>query len=209
MLRFFDPRLRILRHAPCIELPELGPNEALWSKLSHRPARTPVVSVVGYERSEKRTQEIIDLLVECAPRLSFNLAVGSDRPAELKVPPGVEIRDTTRMEDYVQTLSDSDIVVLANDPARYEHRSSGVLTDAIISGALVLGPHCEVFAHQINTPAVAGATYTNDSEIETRLRELLAVPGTVRLEAIAAHREHRSPSQVAKWLDQQLDGLGL
>ena len=209
-LALSDSRMASLSAIRVLVLPELGPPEPLWPNLDPQGRSTPVVAVVGLHRSEKQVESVLEAVAALAERLDIRPVVGSRllRGAG-QVPEGVQIVDTGSMEDYITLLNRSRVVLVANHPQRYVHRSSGVITDAIICGASVLAPDCPVFEMQIRTPVVAGAIYRDLGDLEMKMRELLAIPEDLSRLAAQSHRTHRRPERVAQILDQELIRCGL
>lgn len=135
------------------------------------------LGVVGAVRRDKRH---VDHVFTDALRSAKQLL--EERGAEVEVVIGVpmnragyesvmtakdfaRIIDTSTEEAYEECLSSIDILVCAFDERGYLYRSSGVITDAICSGAWVVCPDFPVLRHQITWPVSTGVTYKLLDEI--------------------------------------------
>lgn len=202
-----DAALSAVADLPSITIPQPSLSALFWPE-DGAQERDVTVAIAGLDRKEKTTSEILSICAEFVTRIDGRLAVGSAAlGAGHSLPESAEVFSTEAQADYAKLLRSARAVVIANDPTRYRHRTSGVLTDAAVSGAWVLAPDCYVFEQQLATPKVVGETFRDLDDLEAILAKIPYLDPVAVAAASRAHRELRHPSNVARIFDRALERL--
>ena len=111
--------------------------------------------------------------------------------------------NTNSYADFLSTLSMCDILVLPYDEQVYQYRCSGVFSEAVAMGCLIVAPDIPGLHEQVNLPQPIGALYARRDALEDALRRAIAMTSDAALpEAFAAQRRHRSLDAVTQALRQ-------
>ncbi|WP_287278902.1 hypothetical protein [Okeania sp. SIO2G5] len=125
----------------------------------------------------------------------------------------VTLYDTTKQENYIQILTEIDILVIHYEKDRYYYRTSGVISDAASCGCYIIASDYPVIKHQVNWPEKIGSTFSNFDEISNLIDEGII---HIREKGHDNHwhwREERTAKAIAKILfpnnyklDTKVDG---
>lgn len=190
---------RIIPHPILAEAkPRLQPGQRL-------AVDTPVkIGIVGMIRADKPVGKLLEKVrqyIAASPH-QCELIIGTpiaQKPKYLDEL-GATIYDTTKEEDYIKVLSNTDILAIHYDEERYYYRASGVISDAASCGCFIIASNYPVIQHQIEWPVTIGLTFSDFEEIGVLLDRAIA---HIREKGQDNHwiwREKRSASEIAKRL---------
>ncbi|HIF9110443.1 TPA: hypothetical protein ACX6PT_003226 [Photobacterium damselae] len=161
------------------------------------------VGFIGSYRKEKN----IELLLEALNVIKgHKLILGTDKVSLLEEykEKGWTVYNTTDYQDYLKAINDIDALIVNYNKNSYNFRHSGVITDFIYQGKLVIVPKFEFFSAQILTPCRVGELFESLDEIpfiiENKLDELFFS----REGNIKKYIEYRSYNLVTQSFDYQL-----
>ena len=111
--------------------------------------------------------------------------------------------NTNCYADFLRTLSMCDILVLPYDEQVYQYRCSGVFSEAVALGCLIVAPDIPGLHEQVNLPQPVGALYSCRDALEDALLRAIAMTSDAALpEAFATQRRHRSIDGLTQALRQ-------
>ncbi|MBT8191902.1 MAG: hypothetical protein KJP22_00730 [Acidimicrobiia bacterium] len=195
-----------------IVIPEPGPHSTWWktgSSVSTMPRRV-TVGVLGERRAEKCSDELIRELkrVQAEGEVDLDILVAARNldhyPQSLLA--GVRTLETPDMSSYCAALRSCDVVAINHEESRYRHRTSGVLTDAVVFGCFVVAPDYPLFRRQLAYPARVGETFSNLSSLGDALAGVLELRA-LGTDPFSEHRRRRLPATLAAEFDSQLESL--
>ncbi len=175
------------------------------------PARPPdriTIGFVGAFRPEKSPEWAIRRLADAiaAGKLPshVSLLIGNDDEHVLAQWAHVaRTVNTDSYSDFLAALSLCDIVVLPYDEQLYQYRCSGVFSEAVALGCLIVAPDIPGLHQQINLPQPVGACYASRDDLEDAVLRAIAMTSDPALpEAFAAQRRHRSLDGLTQALRQ-------
>lgn len=176
-------------------------------------ANVPIkIGVVGMIREDKPIAKIIEKLQAYISSSDHQceLIIGTpffQKPNYLNQF-DVTLCDTTKPKDYIQLLTQIDILVIHYEKDRYYYRTSGVISDAASCGCYIIASDYPVIKHQVSWPQKIGSTFSNFDEIDGLINEARI---HIREKGQDNHwlwREERSVAAIAKILfpnDYQAD----
>jgi glycosyltransferase involved in cell wall biosynthesis len=194
-------------------IPEPGPHSSWWPTDEEiRPTGdVPIVGVVGEWRAEKGASLLIAELkaIREGSEQAFEILVAARNVDDF--PPGtldgVRVIETPDMAAYCSALRACDVVAINHDERRYLHRSSGVLTDAVIFGCAAVAPGYPIFRHQLTHPERIGEPFVALSGLGEALNRALDLRRS-GVDPFRAHRDLRRPEALAEAFDRQFATLG-
>jgi hypothetical protein len=168
------------------------------------------VGFVGSYRKEKNIEQVLEMLDQANTLSGCKLILGTDNKELLSTYEKKEwcTYDTNEYDDYIKAIEIVDILVLNYDEDAYYYRHSGVLTDFINKGKVVIVPSYPYFNTQLNNPVKVGLTFTSLDEVSKLVNE-----GKIMLESndfckvLTQYKEYRTLSNVVGFLDCKLRGL--
>jgi hypothetical protein len=172
------------------------------------PSHIPIkIGVVGMIRQDKPISKIIEKLQDyiCSSHHQCQLIIGTpffQKPDYLNNL-DITLYDTTKEENYLQLLTQLDILVIHYDKDRYYYRTSGVISDAASCGCYIIASDYPVIKHQVTWPQKIGSTFSNFDEISSLLEEAMV---HIREKGQDNHwlwREQRTAQAIAKILFHQ------
>ncbi|NEP89837.1 MAG: glycosyltransferase family 4 protein [Okeania sp. SIO2C2] len=169
-LRLPDKSKYIIPHPIISEAkPKFLPGERL-------PSNVPIkIGVVGMIRSEKPITEIIDKLQEYVKsseyQCEFVIGTPFGQKPDYLDQLNVTLYDTTTQEEYIQILTEIDILVIHYEKDRYYYRTSGVISDAASCGCYIIASDYPVIKHQVNWPEKIGSTFSDFNKISNLIDE--------------------------------------
>ncbi|WP_188007794.1 hypothetical protein [Photobacterium damselae] len=183
------------------------PMEPLIS--THSKSKCDLISIgfIGSYREEKNIEsllEVLNLIKGC------ELILGTDKVSLLEEYKGKgwTVYNTTDYQNYLKAINGIDILIVNYSKDSYNFRHSGVITDFIYQGKLVIVPKFEFFSAQILTPCRVGELFESLDEIpfiiENKLDELILY----REGNIKKYIEYRSYNLVTQSFDYQLSNRG-
>ena len=140
------------------------------------PSNVPIkIGVVGMIRPDKPINQVIDKLQEYikSSEHQCELVIGTpfgQKPKYLDEL-NVTLYDTTKQENYIQILTEIDILVIHYDKDRYYYRTSGVISDAASCGCYIIASDYPMIKHQVCWPEKIGSTFSDFNEISTLIDE--------------------------------------
>jgi hypothetical protein len=147
---------------------------------SRKSEQRLIVSVVGDLRSEKGdVNEIGDLLGKLVDlqRWEIRCGVRETKVSPLKHIKGLNFFHTGSRMQYMQFLSESDVILIFANKKQYFYRHSGTIMDAVSCGAIPLVPNFPVLASQVREPVPVGEVYNSILSIPDILIKLeLSLP---------------------------------
>lgn len=162
------------------------------------------VGVIGNIRPEKGTHSALTPLQALSAEMGFELLLGSPNAAatlsEYAGRDDIAIVDTTAPADFAAALTRSDIVILSYRQEDYRYRTSGVLTNALECGAIVVCPSLPTFEEQVTNPKPVGVTYGDPQHLAEALRQAIANLPILRAN-LPDYHAHRSPRALGEAID--------
>ncbi|MDJ0535147.1 MAG: glycosyltransferase family 1 protein [Xenococcaceae cyanobacterium MO_207.B15] len=146
--------------------PRLKPGERLKENQKLK------IGIVGMIRADKPINKLIEKAQEYInsnPQVELIIGTPIAQKPEYLDESKINIADTTKEEDYLQTLQTIDILLIHYDQERYYYRTSGVISDAASCGCYIVASDYPVIKHQINYPVKIGSTFENFDELQTIL----------------------------------------
>lgn len=196
-------------HQNHLTLPFL--TQHLTTKINGGSRKRLTLGVIGFLRTEKNMDQIINELIQHRQKLSFNILVGvpcKKDQARINIPHIDQIRfvNTTEKEDYFHAIEQCDIVYFNYDSSEYYWRHSGVIAECLERRKHVVCPDFPLLASQVEWPVKVGSTYSEFESISDIIRrainerELCAKNFEVYLSA-------RSAAQGAKSIDHYIENF--
>lgn len=190
---------RIIPHPIVNEAkPRLQPGQRL-------PVDTPIkIGVVGMIRADKPIGKLLEKVREyvAVSQHKCELIIGTpiaQKPKYLDSL-GATIYDTTKEEDYIKVLNNTDILVIHYEKDRYYYRASGVISDAASCGCFIIASDYPVIQHQIEWPVQIGLTFSDFEEIAVLLDRAIAHIQEKGQDNHWIWREKRTAREIAKRL---------
>lgn len=175
------------------------------------PARPPgqiTIGFVGAFRPEKSPEwairRIADLIAAGKLPSHVRLLIGNDKADFLaQWSHAAKTVNTRSYGDFLATLSQCDIVVLPYDEQVYQYRCSGVFSEAVALGCLIVAPDIPGLREQIHLPRPVGACYAGREALEQAVLRAIAMAGDPALpDAFSAQRRHRSLEGITQAMRQ-------
>jgi glycosyltransferase involved in cell wall biosynthesis len=163
------------------------------------------VGIIGELRSEKRTHDLIALLVEARRqgRLAAELVLGCSDPRQLASwsGAGIKLVDTAAYEDYLAALASCDVIALNYEASSYYYRHSGVISDAAGVGTAVVCPDYPTLRRQVSEPVPVGYVFRTPEELVPAIRRALELRAGSP-ENFQRWTWARSPQEFSRRLDE-------
>lgn len=187
-----------------VALPTPIPSLVRRAKVRDLVGRRVVVGFIGNFRAEKSPLWALDAIASASAEGRFTPAIDiligtADAEFLARWKDRAVVIDTTTRADYLRALESCDIVVLPYDELSYSWRISGVLSEAVALGCLVVAPDLPTLRDQVRLPLPVGVCYQNRSELVDCVQRAIAMAlGPERAQATQAHIDHRSIDTTAK-----------
>lgn len=154
---------------PLAEMKQPVPGDK-WNSTRYR------VGVVGMFRTDKPTQNLIELLVAInKSNPSFDLVIGTpfwQKPGWLDSL-DVEVIDTAKENNYSNLLSSIHVSIQDFKRDDYFFRPSGTINDAAMHECYVICPRFPVFETQISTPVTVGSSFESLEDLPGLVTKVL------------------------------------
>lgn len=173
----------------------------------------PKIGVVGAYRKEKGMELLLESLNTIRSdgfSLCDEFILGTDHKELLGhyQNKGWAVYDTTEYKYYTQALDSVDILIFNYLEDDYFYRHSGVITDAIAKGKIVIVPDYPYFSAQVNTPSAVGVTFQNLSMLSNALESACLLFSSREIMGnIHRYTDYRSLDSVSNKLALQLGEL--
>ena len=195
-----------LRHK-VIEIPFLV--ESRPNSLSENKPIT--IGVVGAVRAEKNIDILLCKLDEVKikfPDVVFLLGSDDIKLNFVYEKKGWTVLDTTDYVTYISAIEQSDLLVFNYDKRAYYYRHSGVITDAILNGKVVVVPQYPYFVKQITNPVKVGVSFSSIDNISLAINDALQLlDSNNKSRQYELYCYHRSLNSIVSSLDEQLSSL--
>lgn len=163
------------------------------------------IGVLTSFRKEQRADELINYLCKtCSDRsLNWELAVATHYPVHLdRVMTKIDVALPLESdEDYWNAICSFDVIVLFYNSTAYEHRTSGIIADAIACAVPVICPDYPIMNRQVNWPAKMGLVYRNLEELPSLIVAIAMWPVADIAEASKEHQRLRGQAAYGEILD--------
>ncbi|MDF4889706.1 hypothetical protein ACXIUH_04375 [Vibrio parahaemolyticus] len=162
------------------------------------------IGFIGSYRSEKKIEPLLASLNELKDH--YRLVLGTDRESLLEQyeQEGWSLYNTANYTDYLQAINETDVLVVNYGKDDYDFRHSGVITDFISQGKLVIVPNFRYFSEQILTPCRVGGLFDELDCLPSMVRQNIDFLLSEREINIHKYIEYRSYSSVVHMMDEQL-----
>lgn len=114
-------------------------------------------------------------------------------------------------EAYYAVLARADVILLPYDPTRLPLRSSGVFSEAVAAGKILVVPQATWMAEHLDAGRAAGTKFDSQTveRISHALRQAMAQLGELRTRARLVAPEWRRQQSIDAYIDRALDALAL
>lgn len=131
-------------------------------KLPSGKKTIPTIGIVGAYREEKGMEELLRTLLKIHKKVGgFDMVFACDKQAILDVyqNDNITLINTLSFERYNDAINTVDILVFNYSELDYKIRHSGVITDSIFKGKIVIAPNYPVFQSQLSIPKRVGFNF--------------------------------------------------
>ncbi|AMM23861.1 glycosyltransferase [Variovorax sp. PAMC 28711] len=190
--------------ARVIALPHPIPSVVRRAPVRELAGRRIVVGFIGNFRAEKSPLWALDAIARASAEGRFTPAIDiligtADAEFLDRWRDRAAVIDTTTRADYLRALESCDMVVLPYDELSYSWRVSGVLSEAVALGCLVVTPDLPTLRDQVGLPLPAGVCYKDRSELVDCVQRAIGIAlRPAGAQATQAHIDHRSIVTTAK-----------
>ncbi len=164
-----------------------------------------LIGIVGRFRKEKGVDELLNVLHRARTNkaLDVDILLGCPDKEYLKLwnIDGIRTIDTTTSTMYKKAMDSCDIIIFNYDIESYYFRHSGVISDAISDGKIVVCPNYPLLKKQITIPEIVGFTFDQISELPTAVISALELAEKGAHASFQAHYNLRNPKKVANLLN--------
>ncbi len=179
----------------------------------------PKVAILGHSRPEKGFQFIPEVVAR-RQDLRFVIQVSppqmqslwKDAPIDLRSAANVEFTlGSLDLDAYHALLYDADIVLLPYDPVMMPFRASGVFSEAVAAGKVVVAPAQTWMAGHLDAGRASGVVFdtsTPDCMVDALDRAVRRLP-ELRARAVACAPAWRAEQCTSAYLDCVLERFGL
>ena len=170
-----------------------------------KPNQRKKVGLIGYHRSEKQMQQIMELLLRLQNKLNYDLILGTNDISdfnEIHFDNRTTFFNTTSRNDYFKALSVCDIIVNNYQEGHYYLRSSGVIADAIGTHTYCICPDFPIIRQQVVWPAPIGKVFKSIDSLPEVLNEVLNWEDAKMNPAFELHYQQRSSLTLANLFDE-------
>lgn len=132
--------------------------------------------VVGSYRKEKQMEALLDSLLMTQKDLNnFDIVFACDNQQILDEfkEKNITLLNTSDFDDYNSALNSTDVLLFNYSEFDYKIRHSGVITDAISKGKIVISPDFPVFSEQLSTPVSVGVCFKNISSLNQSVKDAM------------------------------------
>jgi hypothetical protein len=168
----------------------------------------PIIGIIGAFRKEKQMEEILsDLLDLHNKKNNFDLLFACDDQIILDSFKNcnVSLINTLSFENYNMAINSVDILVFNYSELDYKFRHSGVITDSICKGKIVIAPDFPIFKKQLSTPVRVGFNFDNLDSLEKAVDDAIEFYYSANLQdKYIKYFEYRNLLVVSSKLNQQL-----
>lgn len=170
-----------------------------------RSGGVKTVGIIGQYRPEKGMDELLEQLAPLAGQYRIRLALPNlddfRRESAYASADWIEMVDTSTSDQYLQAITDCDVVVLNHPPAGYEYRASGLIADAAAAHVPVVVRNLPVLRSQTTTPTRIGECFDALADIPVCIDRV-----TTQLESgkydFATYNNTRTAQHLADQLDE-------
>lgn len=192
---------------PCVERP---------SQISNH-SRKFTVTYLGAAREEKgfhRLPYVVDqleieqinvnVIIQCNPQIVGYTELMLNSVRKLKSSKWQNLRlieEAQSMEEYYQTLNDSDAILMCYDKERYKVRGSGIVFEAISFDKIVIATPDTFPAYMAEESAVLAS---DAMSIVSAIKEMVKEPESFRARAAIVGARYRHRNEPAKYIERIL-----
>jgi glycosyltransferase involved in cell wall biosynthesis len=177
-------------------------------KLPKADKAQPTIGIVGAFRKEKNMEEILASLLKLNTQKNiFEVLFACDDQKVLDAYKNcnVTLINTNSFENYNAAINSVDILVFNYSEFDYKIRHSGVITDSICRGKIVVAPDFPIFQNQLSTPERVGFNFKNFDSLEKSLNDAIDLYYSANLQdRYNKYFEYRNLLAVSSKLNQQL-----
>jgi len=177
-------------------------------KLPIAEKEPPTIGIVGGFRKEKKMEEILaGLLTLNKENNNFNILFACDDQKVLDANQNnnVLLINTKSIENYNIAINSVDILVFNYSELDYKIRHSGVITDSISKGKIVIAPDFPIFQEQLSTPERVGFNFESLDYLEESINDAIDFYYSPDIrDKYKKYFEYRSLIAVSSKLNQQL-----
>lgn len=174
---------------------------------------TLTLGFIGNFRKEKSPEwainELLLLMNDTSVQQEFCLLLGSPSMEFLNVFKGnkdVITIDTTDYKDYLQALTQCDVLILPYEKESYSYRNSGVLAEAVATGTAIVIPCIPGLIEQLCTPSKVGECYSSKTGFSKLLKTMLPkLADNYYDNAIKEHKAHRGEYNIRILMENLLN----
>ncbi|MGL4338289.1 MAG: hypothetical protein ACRCST_15500 [Turicibacter sp.] len=166
------------------------------------------IGFAGSYRTEKKIEELL-IALQPLKAMNYELVLATDNESLLQEyhSKGWMVFNTSDTENYLKSIEYINILVLNYDVKNYYCRHSGVLTDFIAKGKVVIAPNYLIFRRQLLEPCQVGLLFDDltllPKLVHSNMGELLCTFDINRKMYINSRRF----ASVVQQLDEQLSCL--
>lgn len=162
------------------------------------------IGFVGSYRKEKNIESLLFAIEKFTNK--YTLVLGTDNSELLQQyhSKGWDVYDTSTNENYEKCLDKLDVLLINYDLQSYFYRHSGVITDLVSKGKLVIIPNYNFFSKQVNTPIQIGVTFNSLDQIENAINFGVDNILPTYTERLKTYYEYREIANLVLLFDQQV-----
>ncbi len=139
------------------------PIEGLGERHLTKTTSDSCLARIGFAGSYRTEKKIEELLIALQPlkAMNYELVLATDNESLLQEyhSKGWTVFNTSDTENYLKSIEYINILVLNYDVKNYYCRHSGVLTDFIAKGKIVIAPNYLIFRRQLLEPCQVGLLF--------------------------------------------------
>lgn len=162
------------------------------------------IGFIGSYREEKKIEPLLISLNKVKEH--YKLVLGTDRDSLLDQyeKEGWQVYNTTNYTDYLKAINKIDVLVVNYNKDDYNFRHSGVITDFISKGKLVIVPNFKYFSDQILTPCRIGGLFDELEDLPSMITKNIDFLLSERASNIQEYINYRRYASVTHMMDEQL-----
>jgi glycosyltransferase involved in cell wall biosynthesis len=168
----------------------------------------PTIGIIGAFRKEKQMEKILNSLLTLNKKTNdFNVLFACDNQRVLDSynSYNVSLLNTRCFDNYNAAINSVDILIFNYNELDYKIRHSGVLTDAIFRGKIVIAPDYPLFREQLSTPERIGFTFRNLDSLEESVNDAIDFYHSPNIQDVySKYFEYRNLLSVSSKLNHQL-----
>jgi hypothetical protein len=177
-------------------------------KVPTTKAIKPTIGIVGAYREEKKMEELLSTLLSIHKKSDdFDVVFACDNQAVLDIYLNEDITliNTLSFDNYNTAINSVDILIFNYNELDYKIRHSGVITDSIFKGKIVIAPDYPIFHSQLTTPERVGFNFKSLDSLNTNVVDAIEFYNLPNFqEKFIKYFEYRNLLSVSTRLDKEL-----